>query len=125
MKYFDIPPCKVSFTETSDGGDFDCEYEERVEFNYLPPVILLTGKIDIDKVVSKMSASQRGSSDIIIKAIRDMESEGASTVNRDALVQRAVSVGLAREQAEEVIDKLLAEGILYSPREGKIRHSQS
>ncbi|MHA1576364.1 MAG: minichromosome maintenance protein MCM [Candidatus Thorarchaeota archaeon] len=85
----------------------------------------VTGKIDIDKLVSKMSASQRSSSDIIIKAIRDMESEGTSTVNKDALVQRVVSMGLASEQAEEVIAKLLAEGILYSPRDGKIRHSQS
>jgi replicative DNA helicase Mcm len=85
----------------------------------------ITGKIDIDRLVSKMSASQRSSSDIIIKAIRDMESEGTSTVNRDALIQRAVSMGLPRERAEEVIEKLLAEGILYSPREGKIRHSQS
>jgi replicative DNA helicase Mcm len=85
----------------------------------------ITGKIDIDRLVSKMSASQRSSSDIIIKAIRDMESEGTSTVNKDALIQRAVSMGLPRERAEEVIEKLLAEGILYSPREGKIRHSQS
>ena len=85
----------------------------------------ITGKIDIDRLVSKMSASQRSSSDIIIKAIRDMEAEGTSTVNRDALIQRAVSMGLPRERAEEVIEKLLAEGILYSPREGKIRHSQS
>ena len=85
----------------------------------------VTGKIDIDKLVSRMSASQRSSSDTIIKAIRDMESEGTSTVNKDALVQRAVSMGLAKEQAEEVIDKLLAEGILYSPRDGKIRHSQN
>ncbi|MHA1288797.1 MAG: hypothetical protein ACTSPB_15490, partial [Candidatus Thorarchaeota archaeon] len=85
----------------------------------------VTGKIDIDKLVSKMSASQRGSSDVIIKAIKDMESEGTSTVNRDALVQKAVLMGLTREQAEEVIDKLLSEGILYSPREGKIRHSQN
>ncbi len=85
----------------------------------------VTGKIDIDKLVSKMSASQRSSSDIIIKAIRDMEAEGSSTVNKDALVQKAVSMGLAKEQAEEVIEKLLAEGILYSPRDGKIRHSQN
>ncbi len=42
----------------------------------------VTGKIDIDKLVSKMSASQRSSSDIIIKAIRDMESEGTSKIGR-------------------------------------------
>ena len=85
----------------------------------------VTGKIDIDRLVSKMSASQRGSSDVIIKAIKEMESEGTANVNRDALVQKAVSMGLAREQVEQVIEKLLAEGILYSPREGKIRHSQN
>jgi replicative DNA helicase Mcm len=85
----------------------------------------VTGKIDIDRLVSRMSAAQRSSSDVIIKAIRDMEADGTSTVNREALVQRAVSMGLAKEQAEEVIEKLLAEGILYSPKDGKIRHSQS
>jgi DNA replicative helicase MCM subunit Mcm2 (Cdc46/Mcm family) len=84
----------------------------------------VTGKIDIDRLVSKMSASQRGSSDVIIKAMRDMEADGSSTVNEDALIQKAVSMGLAREQAEEVIKKLLAEGILYSPRDGKIRLAQ-
>lgn len=82
----------------------------------------VTGMRDIDSLISKMSASQRSSSDTIIKAIKDM---GSETVNIDALVQKAVSMGLSSEQAEKVITKLLAEGILYSPRDGKIRHSQS
>ncbi len=85
----------------------------------------ITGRIDIDRQVSRMSAEQRSSSDIIIKALRDMESEGTSTVNIDDLVQRTISMGLSRERAEKVIEKLLNDGILYSPREGKIRHSQS
>jgi replicative DNA helicase Mcm len=85
----------------------------------------ITGRIDIDRQVSKMSAEQRSSSDIIIKALRDMEAEGTSTADIDALIQRTVSMGLSRERAEKVIEKLLNDGILYSPREGKIRHSQS
>ncbi|MGY5863346.1 MAG: minichromosome maintenance protein MCM [Candidatus Thorarchaeota archaeon] len=85
----------------------------------------ITGRIDIDRQVSKMSAEQRGSSDIIIKALRDMEAEGTSTVNIEALIQRTVSMGLSRERAEKVIEKLREDGILYSPREGKIKHSQS
>lgn len=84
----------------------------------------ITGRIDIDRQVSKMSAEQRSSSDIIIKALRDMEAEGTSTVNIDALIQRTVSMGLSRERAEKVIEKLREDGILYSPREGKIKHSQ-
>jgi replicative DNA helicase Mcm len=85
----------------------------------------ITGKIDIDRLVSKMSAAQRSSSDIILKAIRDMEAEGTSTVSEDALLQRVLTMGLSRERAEEVIRKLLAEGILFNPREGKIRRAQS
>jgi replicative DNA helicase Mcm len=85
----------------------------------------ITGKIDIDRLVSKMSAAQRSSSDIILKAIRDMESEGTPTVSEDALIQRVITMGLSRERAEEVIRKLLAEGILFNPREGRIRRAQS
>jgi replicative DNA helicase Mcm len=85
----------------------------------------ITGKIDIDRLVSKMSASQRSSSDIILKAMRDMEAEGTQTVSEDALLQRVLTMGLSRERAEEVIRKLVAEGILFNPREGKIRRAQS
>ncbi|MGY5861256.1 MAG: minichromosome maintenance protein MCM [Candidatus Thorarchaeota archaeon] len=85
----------------------------------------ITGKIDIDRLVSKMSAAQRSSSDIILKVMRDLESEGTSTVDEEALLQRVQSMGLSRERAEQVIKKLVAEGILFHPREGKVRRAQS
>ncbi|NWF94689.1 MAG: hypothetical protein HXY34_00945 [Candidatus Thorarchaeota archaeon] len=85
----------------------------------------VTGKIDIDRLVSKMSASQRSSSDIIIKAMKDLEAEGSSVVSEDALFQRVASMGLPRERAEEVVRKLVAEGILFNPREGKLKRAQS
>lgn len=84
----------------------------------------VTGKIDIDRLVSKMSAAQRSSSDIILKAIKDMEAEGTPVVSEDALLQRVTSMGLPRERAEEVIRKLVSEGILFNPREGKIKRAQ-
>jgi replicative DNA helicase Mcm len=84
----------------------------------------VTGKIDIDRLVSKMSAAQRSSSDIILKAIKDMEAEGTPVVSEDALIQRVTSMGLSKERAEEVIRKLVAEGILFNPREGKIKRAQ-
>ncbi|MEM2142199.1 MAG: minichromosome maintenance protein MCM [Candidatus Thorarchaeota archaeon] len=84
----------------------------------------VTGKIDIDTLVSKMSAAQRGSSDIILKAMKELEAEGSSTVSEEALVQRAAQMGLSVERAQEVIKKLLQEGILFNPREGKIKRAQ-
>ncbi|MHA1881710.1 MAG: minichromosome maintenance protein MCM [Candidatus Thorarchaeota archaeon] len=83
----------------------------------------ITGKIDIDRLVSKMSAAQRSSSDTILKAMRDMEAEGTSTVNEDQLIERVGSMGLSKERAEEVIKKLVAEGILFNPSQGKIRRA--
>jgi replicative DNA helicase Mcm len=80
-----------------------------------------TGKIDIDRLVSKMSADQRGSTNIIIKAIHDLSPDGTSPVNRDDLVQRAVSMGLPKEKVEEMIEKLLKDGTLFAPKEGKIK----
>ncbi len=85
----------------------------------------ITGKIDIDKLVSKMSAAQRSSSDIILKAMKDMEAEGSTTVNEEALLQRVATMGLPRDEAEEVVKKLVQEGILFNPREGKIKRAQS
>ena len=85
----------------------------------------VTGKIDIDRLVSTMSAAQRSTSDIILKAMRDMEAEGMTIVNEDALIQRVEAMGLSKERAQEVIKKLLAEGILFNPREGKIGRTQS
>ncbi len=85
----------------------------------------ITGKIDIDSLVSSQTKSQRSISDSIIKALRDLESEGSSTVDEDVLIQRTIAMGHARDRVEEMIKKLQADGILYSPRDGKIRHSQS
>ena len=83
------------------------------------------GNIDIDRLVSTMSAAQRSSSDIILKAMRDLEAEGKSTVDQEVLIQRVVAMGLAAERTEEVIRKLVAEGILFHPRDGKIKRIQS
>ncbi len=85
----------------------------------------ITGKIDIDRLVSTMSAAQRSSSDIILKVMKDMESEGSSTVSEEELLSRVEALGISKERAEEVIKKLLDEGILFIPTHGKYRRVQS
>jgi len=85
----------------------------------------VTGKIDIDRLVSKMSASQRSSSDIILKVMKDMEAEGTSVVSEEELIRRVESMGLPRDRAEKVIVKLSDEGILFNPAPGKWKRVQS
>ncbi|MHA1245983.1 MAG: minichromosome maintenance protein MCM [Candidatus Thorarchaeota archaeon] len=84
----------------------------------------VTGKIDIDRLVSKMSASQRSLSDTIIKTMRDFETEGLSVVDEETLIERVVAVGHPRDRVEDTIRKLVTEGILFNPRAGKIKRAQ-
>ncbi len=84
----------------------------------------VTGKIDIDRLVSKMSASQRNLSDIIIKTMREFETEGTSVVSEESLIQKIMTMGIPRDRIEETIEKLLAEGILFNPRDGKLKRAQ-
>jgi replicative DNA helicase Mcm len=104
----------------------DAQAAVRLMYESLHMVALdrTTGKIDIDRLVSKMSAEQRGSTNIIINALHDLDPDGTSPVNRDALVQRAVSMGLTKEKVEEMIEKLLADGTLFAPKDGKIREAK-
>ncbi|UCE10392.1 MAG: minichromosome maintenance protein MCM [Candidatus Thorarchaeota archaeon] len=83
----------------------------------------ITGKIDIDQLVSKMSAAQRSSSDKVLTAMKNLEEEGTSVVSEDVLIQRVVEMGVPREAAEAVIRKLVTEGILFNPQEGKVKRA--
>jgi replicative DNA helicase Mcm len=84
-----------------------------------------TGQFDIDRTQSSMDSTQRTASDRIRRAIKAIEERtGNSTVDRDALIEEAGTMGLSREQAERTIEKMVAEGLLYKPRgEDKIRES--
>ncbi len=104
----------------------DAQAAVRLMYESLHMVALdrTTGKIDIDRLVSKMSADQRGSVNKIMSALHDLDPDGTSSVDRDVLVQKAVSMGLAREKVEEMIDKLLTDGTLFAPKDGKIREAK-
>ncbi|MDF1537441.1 MAG: minichromosome maintenance protein MCM [Candidatus Thorarchaeota archaeon] len=85
----------------------------------------VTGKIDIDRYISPMSASQRGDSDKILKVMKDMEDAGTSVVNEEELLRKVEDMGLSRDNAEKIIAKLHDEGILYNPAPGKWSRVQS
>ncbi|MGQ4910590.1 MAG: minichromosome maintenance protein MCM [Candidatus Thorarchaeota archaeon] len=85
-----------------------------------------TGQYDIDRTQASMDSTQRSASDTVLKALQAIESEtDRTTVDREALVERASSMGISRDKAEQTIELLIRDGILFSPREGKIRHHLS
>jgi len=103
----------------------DAQAAHRLMYESLHMVALgKDGKIDIDRLVSKMSAEQRGSVNKIMSALHDLDPDGTLSVDRDVLVQRAVSMDLTKEKVEEMIEKLLADGTLFAPKDGKIREAK-
>ncbi|MHA2432045.1 MAG: ATP-binding protein, partial [Candidatus Thorarchaeota archaeon] len=86
----------------------------------------ISGLVDYDRAYTSMSTGDRNLSEVIRRTVREMEDEGTITIDEEALVQRiAAATSHARERIEEVIKKLLNEGVLYSPRDGKIKRPQS
>lgn len=83
----------------------------------------ITGKIDIDQVVSKMSAAQRSLSDKVISSMKSLEDDGISVVDEEVLIKRVTEMGVSREAAEAVIRKLVTEGILFNPQDGKVKRA--
>ena len=72
-----------------------------------------------------MGARQRNLSEVVRRTVRELEDEGMTTIDEEELIQRVTAAtSQARESIEEVIKKLVNEGVLYAPRDGKIRRVQ-
>ena len=79
-----------------------------------------TGELDIDRLVSQESASQRSARTAIINTLKEMETDGSES--EVELLQRLEVKGLPRERAEAIIARLVEEGAVYRPKgEGTIR----
>ncbi|MHA2600615.1 MAG: hypothetical protein AM324_000605 [Candidatus Thorarchaeota archaeon SMTZ1-83] len=84
----------------------------------------ISGIVDWDSAYSAMGARQRNLSEVVRRAVREMEDEGMTTIDEGELVQRVTTAtSQARESIEEVISKLVDQGVLYRPRDGKIRRA--
>jgi len=78
-----------------------------------------TGEIDIDRAEgAKATAVQRSKIRTVLKIIEDMENLLGKELPTDEVVKKGKSSGI--EDIEEIIRKLLQEGVLYSPKPGFI-----
>lgn len=79
-----------------------------------------TGKIDIDRIATGISASQRSHISSVKEIISDLESKIGKTIPIDDIVNQAVAKGISEEKVEEVIEKLKRSGDLFEPKRGFI-----
>lgn len=77
-----------------------------------------TGKIDIDRIATGISASQRSHISVIKEIINDLENKVGKTIPIDDVMEEAKNKGIEEEKAEEVLEKLKRVGEVFEPRRG-------
>lgn len=79
-----------------------------------------TGKFDMDRVMTGISASQRSHISIIKELIQELEAQVGKVIPIEDVVREAGIKGVAEDTAHDVIEKLKRGGDIYSPKHGFI-----
>ncbi|MBS3127521.1 minichromosome maintenance protein MCM [Candidatus Woesearchaeota archaeon] len=80
-----------------------------------------TGTIDIDRISSSMSSSQRNKVHIVKDIINEIEKELGKTIPVEEIMKLTQEKGLKDEETEEVLTKLKRAGDLFEPRRGFVQ----
>ena len=79
-----------------------------------------TGKIDIDRITTGISASQRSHISVIKDIINDLEAKIGKTIPIEDITEKAKNKGVDPDQVDEIIEKLKRAGDIFEPRHGFI-----
>jgi len=79
-----------------------------------------TGKFDIDRITTGVTAAQRSSIAVIKELVTELEGAVGKVIPEEDIVREAEVKGIAKEQTEEVLEKLKRAGDLFSPKKGYI-----
>jgi len=79
-----------------------------------------TGLLDIDRMSSKITATQRSKISIVKEIISMLEKE-SKQISVETLLIEAEKKGVDKNEAEEVITKLSRMGDIFEPKRGFIQ----
>jgi replicative DNA helicase Mcm len=80
-----------------------------------------TGFLDADIIASGTTKSTRDRTKSVMDIIRDVSREQQGPAPRDAVLDRAVELGIERAKAEEIIDRMRRDGDVFEPRPGMLK----
>ncbi|MFP4112460.1 MAG: hypothetical protein ACLFUO_05665, partial [Candidatus Woesearchaeota archaeon] len=79
-----------------------------------------TGKIDIDRISTGITASQRGNISNIKNIINELEKSVGKTIPVEDIVEMAKQKGIEESTVTEAVEKLKRSGDIFEPRRGFI-----
>lgn len=77
-----------------------------------------TGKIDIDRIATGISASQRSHIIVVKEIITELENKVGKIIPLDDIAEEAKNRGISEDKLEEVLEKLKRVGEVFEPRRG-------
>ena len=81
-----------------------------------------TGKIDIDRLSSRITATQRSSISIIKEIIDALEQQrGEKIIPIEQIIDAAQEKNLTKEKVEEILEKLRRSGDVFEPKRGFVQ----
>lgn len=80
-----------------------------------------TGKIDIDRIATGISASQRSKIGIVREIIAELENKIGKTIPVEDIMREAAARNVDEDDVEEVIDKLKRSGDIFEPKRGFVQ----
>jgi len=75
-----------------------------------------TGKIDIDRISSGITASTRNKISNVKECILELEGKIGKVIPMEDLVNTCEEKGMRKDEVEEIVEKLKRSGDLFSPR---------
>jgi replicative DNA helicase Mcm len=81
-----------------------------------------TGKIDIDRIGSKITATQRSSIGMVKEIVSSLEEQLSSKIiPTENIVEAAKEKNISEDQVEEILEKLRRSGDIFEPKRGFIQ----
>ncbi|MBT6773904.1 minichromosome maintenance protein MCM [Candidatus Woesearchaeota archaeon] len=81
-----------------------------------------TGKIDIDRISSRITATQRGGISIIKELIGSLEEQmGAKIIPIENIIEVAQGKNISKDQVEDILEKLRRSGDIFEPKRGFVQ----
>lgn len=77
-----------------------------------------TGRIDIDRIGTGITASQRSNIAVVREVINELEGFIGKTIPVDDILKEAKARNIAEDKTEEILEKLKRSGDLFSPKPG-------
>ncbi len=80
-----------------------------------------TGQIDIDRISTGVTASQRSKIVVIREIISQLEKKFGKSIPLDELMNESIEKGIEEAKVEEILDKMKRDGLVFEPTKGKIQ----